>query len=140
MNAEDIETGSTETEMQEAAQYDLEKGGTQSFEMVDENGEETEIVVEEVPKIARVANGTYKITRNRKGCWTAGFYVDVSENRLVKAHDKFYKVIKGSIKEIALSKESNTQATLTLKYSSGLTKISKIRAKISKRKLVVEVS
>ena len=57
VNAEDIGTGSTETEMQEAAEYDLEKGGTQSFEMVDENGEETEIVVEEVLGIARVANG-----------------------------------------------------------------------------------
>ena len=98
VNAEDIGTGSTETEMQEAAEYDLEKGGTQSFEMVDENGEETEIVVEEVLGIARVANGTYKISRNKKGYWTAGFYIDIKGNKLVKAHDKFYKVIKGSIK------------------------------------------
>ena len=140
VSAKEDGASSVETKVQEAAEYDLEEGGTQSFEIVDENGEETEIIIEEVPGIARVANGTYKITRNRKGCWTAGFYVDVKENRFVKAHDKFYKIIKGSIKDIRLSKESNIQATLTLRYNNGLTKISKIRAKISNRKLVVEVS
>ena len=140
VSAKEDGASGVETKVQEAAEYDLEEGGTQSFEIVDENGEETEIIIEEVPGIARVANGTYKITRNRKGCWTAGFYVDVKENRFVKAHDKFYKIIKGSIKDIRLSKESNIQATLTLRYNNGLTKISKIRAKISNRKLVVEVS
>lgn len=123
VNAEDIEIGSTETEMQESAEYDLEKGGTQSFEMVDENGEETEIVVEEVPGIARVANGTYKISRNKKGNRTAGFYIDIKGN-------------KGTM----LSKDSNTQATLTLKFDGDIIEISKVRAKISNEKLVVQIS
>lgn len=141
VNAEDAGSGSTEMEVQGQAEYDLEKGGTQSFEIVDENGEETEIVVEEVPGIARVANGTYKISRNRKGCWTAGFYVNVEGNKLVKAHDKFYKVTKGRISEIKLSKDSTTQATLTLRYHySGTTNIWKVRAKIFNKKLVVEIS
>lgn len=141
VNAENIETGSTETEMQEAAEYDLGEGGTQSFEILDENGEETEIVVEEVPGIARVANGTYKITGKYKGHWTAGFYIDISGNRLVKAHDKFYKVTKGSISNMRLSKESDAQATLTLNYKyHDFTKISKVKAKILNKKLIIKTS
>ena len=94
------DTGTQQNAIQQETSVPVaeELGGTQSFEMVDENGEETEIVVEEVLGIARVANGTYKISRNKKGYWTAGFYIDIKGNKLVKAHDKFYKVIKGSIK------------------------------------------
>lgn len=123
VNAEDAGSGSTEMDVQGQAEYDLEKGGTQSFEIVDENGKETEIVVEEVPGIARVANGTYKISRNKKGNRTAGFYIDIKGN-------------KGTM----LSKDSNTQATLTLKFDGDIIEISKVRAKISNEKLVVQIS
>ncbi len=139
VNAEDAGSGSTEMDVQGQAEYDLEKGGTQSFEIVDENGKETEIVVEEVPGIARVANGTYKITGKLKGHWTAGFYIDIKGNRLIKAHDKFYKVTKGSISNMRLQKESDAQATLTLNYKiNDFTKISKVRVKILNKKLMVK--
>lgn len=106
---------------------------------MDENGEETEIVVEEVPGIARVANGTYKITGKFKGHWTAGFYIDIKGNRLIKAHDKFYKVTEGSISNMRLQKESDAQATLTLNYNiNDFTKISKVRVKILNKKLMVK--
>lgn len=138
VNAEDIETGSTETEMQEAAEYDLGEGGTQSFEILDENGEETEIVVEEVPGIARVANGTYKITGKRKFCWTAGFYVDVKGNRFVKAHDKFYKTINGSIRDAKLIKNSDAQITLSFTYVNGkITKKNGVKVKILDKKIII---
>lgn len=141
VSAKEDGASGVETKVQEAAEYDLEEGGTQSFEIVDENGEETEIIIEEVPGIARVANGTYKITGKFKGHWTAGFYIDISGNRLTKAHGKFYKVIKGSISNMRLTKESDAQATLTLNYKyHGFTKISKVRAKILNKKLVIKTS
>ena len=42
VNAQEADVGGAETEVQVLAEYDLEKGGTQSFAFVDENGEETE--------------------------------------------------------------------------------------------------
>lgn len=100
-------------------EYDFEAGGTQNFEVTDENGEEAEIVIEELPGMARVAKGTYKISKTQKGAWTVGFYVDVSANRIVKAYGKFYKAIKGSIYETTLTKNSDAQATLSFRHKYG---------------------
>lgn len=100
-------------------EYDFEAGGTQNFEVTDENGEEAEIVIEELPGMARVAKGTYKISKTQKGAWTVGFYVDVSANRIVKAYGKFYKAIKGSIYETTLVKNSDAQATLSFRHKYG---------------------
>lgn len=141
VNAQDANEGGTENEMQELAEYDLEEGGTQSFEIVDEDGEETEIVVEEVPGKARVANKTYKITGRYRKNWTAGFYIDVNSNRITRAHDKFYKAAKGSISNVRLFKESDAQATLSFKYSNIVNvKKSKVSAKILNKRLIVKSS
>lgn len=141
VNAQDANEGGTEIEVQELAEYDLEEGGTQSFEIVDEDGEETEIVVEEVPGKARVANKTYKITGRYRKNWTAGFYIDVNSNRITRAHDKFYKATKGSISNVRLLKESDAQATLYFKYSNIVNvKKSKVSAKILNKRLIVKSS
>lgn len=141
VNAQDAGSAGIETAVQELAEYDLERGGTQSFEIVDENGEETEIVVEEMPGTARVANGTYKITERYREKWTAGFYVDVNSNRITRAYDKFYKTAKGSISNVRLLKESDAQATLSFIYRFKVnTKSSKVTAKILNKRLIIKIS
>lgn len=116
VNAQEADVGGAETEVQVLAEYDLEKGGTQSFAFVDENGEETEIVVEEVPGTDRVANGTYKITGKMKYLWKAGFCVNISANRLTKVYGAFYNATRGSIRNAKLVKNSDAQATLSFAY------------------------
>lgn len=138
VNAEDASAEEVVTEIQ-GVEYDLEKGGTQSFEILDEDGEETEIIVEEMPGTARVAKGTYKIT-GKKLYWTAGFYVDISGNRLVKAHDKFYKATNGNISNTKLTKNSDAQATLSFMYKQGsVSKMNGVKAKIINKKLIMSV-
>ncbi|EOS70908.1 hypothetical protein C818_00916 [Lachnospiraceae bacterium MD308] len=141
VNAQDVNEDGAEIDIQESVEYDLEKGGTQSFEIVDEDGEETEIIVEEVPGKVRVASKTYKITGRYREKWTAGFYIDVNNNRITRAHDKFYKVTKGSISNMRLLKESDAQATLSFKYSfATVKKNSKVVAKILNKRLIVKSS
>ena len=53
--------------------YDMEQGGKQVFTVEEEDGEESELVIEEIPGKARVANGTFKIMRTKPRAWTAGF-------------------------------------------------------------------
>lgn len=138
VNAEDTSAEEVVTEAQDV-EYDLEKGGTQSFEILDEDGEETEIIVEEMPGMARVAKGTYKIT-GKKLNWTAGFYVDISGNRIVKAHDKFYKAKRGSISNAKLTKNSDAQSTLSFTYKDGnYPKTNGVKAKILNKKLIMSV-
>lgn len=48
-------------------EYDMERGGKQFFTIKEKDGEESEIIIEEIPENERVANGTYKITRTVKG-------------------------------------------------------------------------
>lgn len=135
VKAGDAGVNETTAGMQDA-EYDLEKGGTQSFEILDADGEETEIVVEEVPGIARVAKGTYKIT-GKNNRWTAGFYVDISGNRIVKAHDRFYKTMYGKISGAKLIKNSDAQVTLSFTYEGGKrNEKTGVTAKIINKKLV----
>ncbi len=141
VNAENTGADEAGSETQGQVIYDMETGGTQSFEILDEDGEETEIIVEEVPGGARVANGKYKITRKKKGYWTAGFCVDISGNKIVKAYNKFIDITRGSISNIKLVKESNISAKLSFVFkinncSNGV----KVRAKIINKKLTASIS
>ena len=140
VNAQDVNEDGAEIDIQELAEYDLEKGGTQSFEIVDEDGEETEIVVEEVPGKVRVANGTYRITGKKKYAWTAGFCVKISGNRFTKVYGSFYKTTRGGIQNARLVKNSDAQATLSFihSYDNFKGKVG-VKAKIINKKLLMSI-
>ena len=79
-----------------SASYYLEKGGTQTFYILNEDGDYDEIIVEEVSGNARMDNGTYKIT-HKTLTWSAGFYVVISNNRITQAYSPFHEVFSGTI-------------------------------------------
>lgn len=121
-------------------EYDMEQGGKQVFAIEEEDGEESELVIEEMPEMARALNKTYKITRTKSKAWTAGFYVKVSSNRITKMYNRFYHTIMGKISNVKLSKESDAEVKLTFLYSlDGHKKISGVKAKILNKKLIASV-
>lgn len=145
MNVSAAEIGESITEETEVPSigevtYDMEQGGKQVFTIEEEDGEESELVIEEMPGGARVANGTYKITRTKPRAWTAGFYIIVSSNRITKVYNKFYKAIKGEISNVKLSKESESEGKLAFRYViSGGKKICGVKVKILKNKIISTV-
>ena len=58
---------------QSEALYDMKKGGTQEFDVITDNGEKAHVTITEIPNTTKVANGTYRIQYDLKGCWVAGF-------------------------------------------------------------------
>jgi len=125
---------------QEEAVYDLEKGGTQTFIIKDDDGEIQTITIEEVESNARVADNTYKITYET-GNWIAGYYIKVANNQITSAYSPFYTALHGSIKDATLVRNSNVkvsylfvfQITL-LKFSTGvITTISNSEIIVSKK-------
>lgn len=140
VNASELSVDETGDVIEEQAEYDMEAGGTQTFEVIDEDGEEEEVIIEEMPRIARVAKGTYKITRKKKGAWSAGFYVDISSNKITRAYDKFYSTSKGRISNAKLTRNSNVQATLSFSYTNtNFSDRVGVRAKIINKKLVTSM-
>lgn len=105
---------STETSF---ASYDLEKGGTQTFYILNEDGDYEEIIVEEIPGKTRVDNGTYKIT-HKALAWTAGFYVTISNNKITKAFSPFYTVSIGKISSDYLVHNNSTTAMYSFLYTN----------------------
>lgn len=99
-----------------AASYDMAVGGTQTFELTDEEGEEVIVTVSELPSIGRVANGAYQISYTSTGCWEAGYKITVSNNKIISAYDKYYKVYSGSISSDKLKVDSSTQASYRFEY------------------------
>lgn len=97
-----------------------EKGGTQSFVVMDENGEIGEVVIEEIAGVSRVSNGTYKVSYDFTGYWIAGFYIKVENNKITSAYSPFYSVALGSITNGVLTKNSITKATYAFIYKQLL--------------------
>ena len=72
-NVPDAITEETEVTSIGEVNYDMEQGGKQVFTIEEGDGEESELVIEEMPEMARTLNKTYKITRTKPRAWTAGF-------------------------------------------------------------------
>ena len=103
-------------ELPTEARYDLEKGGTQTFTIREEDGSVATVTIEEVSGNSRIANGNYKVTYDLTGIWNAGFYVSISNNQIYNAYSPFYYCFAGEIKYPALTRPSVTQARLAFIY------------------------
>ena len=101
-------------ELPTEAVYDLEKGGTQTFLIRDENGEIGEVTIEEVTGNARIADGTYKVTYEQPASWRAGFHLSITNNKFNSAFTPFYSVAVGSVLDDYLTKDSWTKATYSI--------------------------
>ena len=106
--------------VQNDASYNLLKGGTQTFYIVDGDGRKCVITVEELYTKARISNGTYKVTYENPGLWTAGFYVKISNNKITSAYSSFYSTVSGSISGEKLLLNSSVKATFKFLYKVGL--------------------
>ncbi len=139
--AADTETSSeTDETVDTEVVYDLEEGGTQVFHLTEEDGSSSEIVIEPVPSVFRISNGTYKISKTVKNRWSASFYVSISSNKITKAYNKSCKALAGKISDSSLVRNSNTKATLAFSIKHANIKVPiKIIAYIKNNKLAVSV-
>lgn len=122
----------------QSAEYDLEKGGMQYFEVCDENGNIAYISVEEMPAVNKVSDGAYLISYTSPGAWTASFKVSITNNRIISVYSPSYIIISGSISSVGLKKISNTKATMSFLYTNtGIIFSTGVQATISNSKLIV---
>lgn len=125
-------------ELPMAAIYDLQKGGTQEFEIMNENGETMYVTVEELDNTNRISNGSYKVSFASPGAWTAGFYVKISDNKITSAYSPFYTEVVGNIQNAYLVQDSSVKASYHFLYKFLLLNSSTgVQAKIENSNLVV---
>lgn len=98
------------------AAYDLLKGGTQTFEIVGDDGETDIITITECPGTTRVANGRYKIERNKLSSWYASFYVNINNNNITSASSPYHKAYIGRITSTRLVVETTKKASYSFTY------------------------
>ena len=126
------------SELPKEAVYDLKKGGTQIFILQDEEGKVTEVVIEEVNTNARIANGNYKVSYKNPGIWEAGFYVEISANKIASAYSPFHSVATGMILYPNLARNSETKVTYSFLYKQAASNYSTgVIAEMSGTDLVV---
>lgn len=126
------------SEISTEAVYDLNEGGTQYFIICDNNGERVEILIEEIENNSRIANGNYKVSYKNTGAWEAGFYVGISNNKIVSVYSPFYSVAVGNISQAALVRNSTLKATLSFIYKQAIMSYScRVVAEIEGTNLVV---
>lgn len=97
-------------EPQKEAVYDLEKGGTQTFVIKNVDGDIQRVTIEEISGNARVANNTYKVSYETVN-WEAGFYIEISNNKITSAYSPFHTTLRGSIKDTTLVRNSSVKVS-----------------------------
>lgn len=104
-------SAANQQESMEYASYDMGIGGTQTFHIIGEDGEESVITVTELQSTSRMANGAYRIEHTKRNFWTAGFKISVSNNCITSAYGKYYTTLGGSISNDILQLDNNKQAS-----------------------------
>lgn len=131
--AQEVQAEAAQTaRIQEKIVYDLEQGGTQTFDVVTPAGEEVVIEVEEIPSFLRaVKNGNYKISAATPGQWKAEYQITISGNKITKAYSPSVVAYTGSFTSAKLTVDNTKQATYYLKRKVALITTSlNLRAKL----------
>lgn len=120
--------------------YEMTAGvGSQEISYIDEAGDEVVLSVEYIQPFARIAQGTYKVSKTVKGSWTASYNVKInSKEQITAATSLSIKALKGSILSSSLT-HTTTKATCSFKQKAGtITTNASVTATISNGKLVVK--
>lgn len=107
-------------ELPTEAVYDMEKGGTQTFVVRDQDGNVNTVTVRELEGNSRLENREYEVGYNNTGVWIASFIVAVSSNKIYNAHSPYYYALRGDIKYPVISRPSTTHALLAFIYELNL--------------------
>lgn len=99
-----------------SAEYDLTIGGTQLFQLVDEDNNLLIVTITEEEDILRLENKTYSVSFKSPLAWEAGYKVVVNNNSITSVHSAWNKPILGTILSPRLVKESSKQATYYFTY------------------------
>lgn len=102
----------------EEAKYDLNEGRIQTYTLLDENNQEYYVTIEPVESNLRMTAGTYKITHEVPNAWKGSFYATVSANKFTSVYSPEASALRGRVSDYYLVKDSSTQATLHIKWTS----------------------
>lgn len=123
------------------ATYDLTKGGVQTFNCKDSDGNDVLITITEMPVLTRnLENKTYAVSCRSLLSWKAGYNVVIYNNSISSVNSPYYTCLIGSINSASLRKDSSKQATLRFIYKgSGLNITTGVRTNIIDRQLKITV-
>ena len=120
------------------AVYDLQKGGIQTFEIIESDGKKAIVTISKEKTLSRISNGSYNVKYTSIGCWTAGFKVSISNNNFTSAYAPYIGLKAGKAYGQKLAVETNKKASFYFTYSFGLaSNLTGVRAVISGTSLKV---
>lgn len=124
-------------ELPTEARYDLEKGGTQTFTIREEDGSVATVTIEEVSGNSRIANGNYRVVYDNT-VWYASFSVSISNNKFYNAYDPYNYCLRGEIRYPALTMQSTTHVAYAFIYVINMINyVTGVNAKITNGELVI---
>lgn len=97
-------------------EYDLTCSETQTFTVLDANGEVYSVTFEPLAPVSRIASGSYRITKTKPNAWTASMVITISNNAITKAGSPSVSYPGTKIISQTATRNSGTTATLRFKY------------------------
>lgn len=98
-------------------EYDLTCSETQTFTVLDANGEVYYVTFEPLAPVSRIASGSYRITKTKPNAWTASMVITISNNAITKAGSPSVSYPGTKIISQTATRNSGTTATLLFRYS-----------------------
>lgn len=128
-------------ESHNSATYNLEIGGTQTFNVTDSFGNDATITIEELPSATRsLENRSYKVSYRSLLAWEAGYNVVIRNNSISSVNSPYYICYIGEITSPTLIKNSSKQATFAFFYKvAGIAQTTGVRTNIVNEELKVTV-
>lgn len=121
------------------AEYSLLSNETQTFSLTDENNKPYYITIEPISNMSRMANGDYRVTYTVPNRWTANFIITISSNKMLSVSYPAVIALTGYVTDIALRKDSSTQASLKFLYHMQMVPITAgMKAYISNNSILVQ--
>ncbi|MDH6365667.1 hypothetical protein M2139_002666 [Enterococcus sp. PF1-24] len=98
--------------------YNFKETAPKAISYFDEQGNFVELTIEKSCSLARVDNGSYKISKTVAGVVSVSYYVTIKDNQFTQAYNLSINALSGSVASKNLSYNSN-KATCSFTTKAG---------------------
>lgn len=121
---------------------EIDNQGSVTQEYLDEDDLYNKITIQkELDSFLRIKNNVYTVKHTSNGFYTASFKINVSENKIIKAHSSNVSLYTGNLSNTILSIQSANQAKLSFNQKILLATLKRnITATVNNDKISINVN
>lgn len=122
---------------------EINENNSVTLEYLNESNTIDQITVSKIPtySLLRIKNSTYTIKHTSNGFYSASFKIDVSSNKVTRAHSSSVSMYIGSLSNTTLTRPSSNQGRLSFNQNLLISNLNRqITATVNSDKISISVN